>query len=454
MAVGSWQASRMHRCCVLVSVAILAVTFAAIPTRPAAAQPSDVISIQMVPEEGTEFTIGDRTYAGTISLTRHGNGIAVVEEASVDAYLSGIREVPLSWPEESLKAQAVAARTYLAWTLARGRSADGSVYGFDICATTQCQVYAGTGVVQGPDGDRWLEAIAATERQILVYEDRPAQTLYSSSAGSRTRANQDIWGGEAKPYLQPVDSPEAGVTPYERWEIELDVEAVRRILDRSGAAIGSTIEAIWIEDPGEGNGPRRLVIDSELGRFEIAATTVRDRFNARGSVLYPGLLPAARPDGSRWPQAFLSYTFSVDFVPGDATPPSPLLPSEDLPSAGTVTFTGEGWGHGIGMSQWGAKAMADDGAPYTEILQHYYGGLDPVDGGPAVPEFVRIGLAWGRSDVVVATDGPFELRINEVPAVRLGAGEWQFRMAGGGIVALPAGQDLSRILSSGRLWPR
>ncbi len=435
-------------------VMVLAVLAIAGQGRPAVGQTSDVERIDLDPEPGTQFTFGERTYAGTVTVTRHADGLALVEEVPLDGYLSGIREVPLSWPEETLKAQAVAARTFLAWTLARGRSRDGLTYDFDICATTQCQVYAGTGVVLGPDGDRWLAAIAGTSDQILLYDGSPAQALYSSSAGSRTRANQDIWGGDAKPYLQPVDSPEAGVTPYERWEITLDVEAVRRILGRGGAPIGSDIQSVGVEAPAEGDGPSELVIVSELGRTAIAATTVRDRFNLYGPQLYPGLLPAERADGGLWPQAFLSYTFGVEFTPSDPSPPSRLLPSEDLPAAGLVSFIGEGWGHGIGMSQWGAKAMGDAGATYAEILAHYYGGLTPVDGGAATPDTVRVGLAWGSDEVVISADGAFELRINHVPAAALGEGTWAIRTLGGGIVAIPQDDDGGGILELRRSWPR
>lgn len=433
---------------------LVLVVLAVVTPGHAFAQTSEVESFELVPIDGTELAVADRTYGGVISVARHPDGLAVVEAVSLDAYLSGIREVPLSWPVEALRAQAVAARTYLAWTLVRGRSADGLRYGFDICATTQCQVYAGTEVVLGPDGGRWLDAISATSGEILVFSGQPAQTLYSSSAGSRTRANQDIWGGDPKPYLQPVDSPEAGVTPYERWEITLDVEALRRILDRSGTSIGSVISEIEVTDPGEGNGPRQLVIVSDFGRTAIAATEVRDRFNAYGPQLYPGLLPATRPGGGRWPQAFLSYTFDVSYRPDDGDPPPEQLPSEDVPSLGTVTFVGEGWGHGIGMSQWGAKALADSGASYADILAHYYGGLSPVDGGGFVPDLVRVGLSWGRDEVTVVADGPFELRVNGVPVAQLGAGGWSFQTAGGGIVALPAGDSgFSPLVVADRTWP-
>lgn len=437
------------------AIAVLSLALGALPAAPAHPQTTDVIRVELVPAPGTEFAVDGRTYGGTLSLSWHRNGLALVEDVALDDYLAGIREVPLSWPMETLEAQAVAARTYLAWTLSRGRSADGRTYGFDICATTQCQVYAGTGVVRDPDGERWLDAIAATQNEILVYGGEPAQTLYSSSAGSRTRPVQDIWGGEGKPYLVAVDSPEAGVTPFESWTLTVDMEVMRRIFAAGGIFIGSDVRSIELDQPPEGQGPSSVVVESDTGRVAIPATTVRARFNNSGPRLYPGLFPALRPDGRRWPQAFLSYTFDVAFEPGTDTARTGPLPPEDLPGVGTVTFTGEGWGHGVGMSQWGAKAMGDRGSTYAEILGHYYGGLTPRDGGAAIPETVRVGLRWGAALIAAGATGIFELRVNGIPAGVYGPGEWSFRLHLGGIEIIPPASvrdDLAWVRE--RPWPR
>ena len=157
--------------------------------------------------------------------------------------------MPFSWPEAALNAQAIAARTYLAWTLVRGRIGDQRRYDYDICATQLCQVYVGAGAADLADGERWLAAVADTSGEILIHEGRPAQTLYSSSAGTRTRANQDIWGGVPKPYLQPVDSPEEGVTPYEQWTVEFPTDVFGRILRGGGYDVGGSIDAVSLEVP-------------------------------------------------------------------------------------------------------------------------------------------------------------------------------------------------------------
>lgn len=402
---------------------------------PVGATALDAERVTLEALEGTTFQIGTRRYQGPIELTAFPQGIAVIENVELDAYLAGIREVPFSWPDAALNAQAVAARTYLSWTFVRGRIGDQRRYDYDICATQLCQVYVGAGAAALDDGERWLDAVAATSGEILVYEGRPAQTLYSSSAGTRTRANQDIWGGDPKPYLQPVDSPESGVTPYERWTVEFPTDVFGRILRRGGYDVGGSIDAVSLDRPPEGTGRSRILVASEDGIAAIPVDRFRAVMNVYGPRLYPGSYPAPRPGLRRWHQTIMSYTFDLAFEPGPdvSIAGTRFLPSSDLPELGTVTVTGEGWGHGIGMSQWGAKAMADLGADYDEILEHYYGGLSPGDGGDAVPDMVRVGLAVELPVARVVADGPFRVLIDGVPAGILPGGDWSFPLTNRGI---------------------
>jgi peptidoglycan hydrolase-like amidase len=118
---------------------------------PAAAQevpPTYLTStVELVPAPGTILSYEGRFYTGRLRVSGHAGGLAVVETVTLDQYLLGIREVPFAWHKEALRAQVVAARTYLAWTLQGGRSINGRRYDYDICATTACQVYSGSGWV-------------------------------------------------------------------------------------------------------------------------------------------------------------------------------------------------------------------------------------------------------------------------------------------------------------------
>jgi len=439
-----------------VAIGLLLVGFFVIaPVAAAPAPDAQIVSVDLVPIGDTVFTVDEHAYGGVIRVRSGSDGLILTERVTLDRYLAGIREVPFAWPEESLEAQVVAARTYLAYTLLGGRRGNGAAYGYDICATSACQVYAGTGLEALDGGDRWVAAVDDTARQILLYRGRPAQTVYSSSAGSRTRANQDVWGGPPLPYLQPVDSPEDGVSPYATWRIEVPPAIFIAILRRDGHEVAGDLESVLVRDPGEAEGEVTLWIDSEGGTVSVAQTDLKGAFNRQGRDLAPGLLPSRGESGARLPQALPSYTYDIAF---DVTEGSigRLLPSDDLPAAGMVVITGEGWGHGVGLSQYGAKAMADAGASSGEILAHYYGGLEPVDGGGFVPDDLVVGLGWRLDEVEVSASGPFELRINGVTAATFGGGGWVLRPSADGVAVVAPDDQAATVRDTigGRPWPR
>lgn len=409
-----------------------------------------VDSVALVPDDGTTLSMGRGGYQGRLDISSYPQGLAAVETTTIDKYLAGINEVPASWPAETLSAQAVAARTYLAWTLYRGRSINGNRYDYDICASQYCQVYSGP---QGAAED-WAAAVARTAREILVYDDRPAQALYSSSAGSRTRSVQDVFGGQATPYLQAVDSPELAVTPYRQWQLRVSADVFARVFAASGYSFGEAITKVQMRNPGEGRGQVAVEVHTEQGVTVIPVTRFRAVFNVNGPDLYPGLMPATRPTGGRWPQTVLSYSFDVSFAASTEVS-KPGLPPSDAGQPGVLEVTGEGWGHGVGMSQWGAMAMGTDGASYESILDHYY-GLEPVDGGAAVPEQVRVGLLVERAEIRVSADGAFTLVTEEFDPVAVRAGEWIFRRSADGLVVIgPVGQTYdSPFLRRQRWRPR
>ncbi len=406
---------------------------------PTPGQSQDGVVSQEIPEasldpaSGTTLSLGRGAYNGTLDITAHIAGLAAVEETTIDNYLLGITEVPASWPDETLAAQAVAARTYLAWTLYRGRSINGNRYDYDICASQYCQVYRGP----ADAAVAWADAVRRTAREIMIYDGTPAQALYSSSAGERTRSVQDIWGGGGVPYLQAVDSPELDYTPYERWELQVTDAMFKQVFGRSGYEFGGRIDDISLRSLGEGNGPESVQVTSELGVTTIPATRFRAVFNVHGPDLYPGSMPAQRPSGGRWPQTVLSYSFDVTYTPA-ADPLHELLPPGESGGDGRLVVVGEGWGHGVGMSQWGAMALGSEGATYDAILDHYY-GLVAQDGGAMVPDTVRVGLFVEQPAITLTADGAFTLRVPGFDPVELAAGEWTFRRSGQGLVVVGAG---------------
>lgn len=417
------------------SIVVLVATMVVLGALPAVAD--DAISLQ--PEPGTEFEIGERRYEGTLTVALVGGELALTETTTVDRYLAGIREVPFGWPDEALAAQVVAARTYLANTLGNGRSGRGAEIGYDICASSACQVYAGTSYLDEDHGDRWLAAVNRTAREILTMNDRPILAVYSSSAGSRTMAVQDVWGGEPLPYLQPVDSPEEGVSPFASWHIELPSRAFVEILAADGYSVGGDLIALDHQVPAEGQGIALVLVTTTGGTVTVLGTDLKGAMNRQGADLYPDLLPAARADGARQlPQSLPSYNYDVSYVPHNTIPPLVLeyLPFEDRAVIGLVVFDGEGWGHNLGMSQYGALSMALDGATYAEILSHYYSGIAPGDAGELLPDEVVVGLGWDLDSVGFTATGPFAVDGSATAGPRSG-GSWSVISVGDNVVLAP-----------------
>lgn len=397
-------------------------------------------SVTLVPADGTEFEISGRRYAGVLTIEGSTSGLALTERTSVDNYLAGIKEVPFGWPEHALAAQVVAARTYLANTMKNGRSARGREHGFDICASSACQVYAGTSYLDEESGERWLAAVERTANEIITFGGSPILAVYSSSAGSRTMAVQDVWGGEPLAYLQPVDSPEEDVSPFASWRVEVPARAFVNILNADGHAVSGELIDLVHRIPPEGEGIATLEVVSTGGTTTVLGTDVKGAMNRQGPDLYPALLPGVRSDGRRLPQALPSYRYEVSYVPIAEIPEFVLghLPPYDAVRVGKVRFIGEGWGHNLGMSQYGALALAQDGASYDDILAHYYGGLRPEDAGPHLPEEVVVGLGWELDSVTFAATGPFEVVADAVGDGPRSGGTWSVVIDEGALVVFPS----------------
>ena len=237
-------------------------------------------TIVLTPTDGTVLSWNGRRYAGRLEVRSAPDGLVIVERVEPEDYLLGIQEVPFSWHEEALKTQVVAARTYLAWTLSRGRAGSGATYGFDICATPACQVYGGLDQVEGADGQRWAAAVAATEDEVLLANGAPAQALYSSTTGGRTRDVRDVFGGGGVPYLRAVESPNEP-SPFVDWSFDLPrsvLEAIFREAERiDGPLLGATVRTT--ED---GSGPWTVELRTHDRTVSLSTWEFRGVMNRYG----------------------------------------------------------------------------------------------------------------------------------------------------------------------------
>lgn len=433
-------------------VLVVAAALAGIPVPASAQTDAEALTIEIVGVDGGRLEFGRGRFIGPLRFTQHADGIAVTEVVTIEQYLHGIAEVPFAWPEAALEAQAIAARTYLARGLLGGRSGDEEAYGFDICASSACQVYRGVQYVEGAYGERWRAAVDTTEDEILLWRGEPIEAVYTSMVGNRSRANQDVWSSNPVPYLQPVDSPEVGTAPFAEWVLTVSADQFVGILAADGLDVGGALRAIRVDDPPEGEGRTTITVVTSGGTDAILAPAMRGAFNRHGPDLYPETLPARRADGRRLPDALLSYTYDVTLVRQPPSPINAFLPEDDR-IGDHVRIEGEGWGHGVGMSQWGARAMADQGASHEEILTHYYTAVELAESPDFLPETVVVGLDWGEAAVTVTVDGLAEVSVNGISFVSLPTGEWMVRSVPGGISVTAVGDTPPPVGLIGQRWP-
>lgn len=284
--------------------------------------------LRIMPTGGARLHVAIRPYRGILELRRTPSGrLTVINELDLEEYLYGVlkMEVDPRWPPDALKAQAVAARTLALYSMNRF-----GAEGYDVRATTDSQVYGGIAA----EDPRTTAAVEATRGQVLVFQSRPIFAAYHSDSGGYTEASEYVWGG-TYPYLRGVADPYTSAQP---WALRLDLSVLEERLRRAGKAV-SGITAIEIADFTPSGRAGTLRITSAAGTVTVRATELRTILGA---------------------DALKSTFFSVRVGPDE--------------QAG-VEFTGRGSGHGVGLSQWGARGMALGGKGYLEILRYYYTGV-------------------------------------------------------------------------------
>jgi SpoIID/LytB domain protein len=368
------------------SLAVAVAVAAVVPAAPAASQPSRLRitapadqSLLVHGEYPTvqsscvsaEQPVLHARYRGTIEVARRDDGsLSLIGELPFEDYVRGIAEVPRDWPMEALKAQVIAARTY---ALNRLQNADtGGDY--DLCATTACQVYVGMKVEAGPWGQRWIRAVDETAGQVLLHGNGPAITYYSSTSPGRTYDVEDVFGGEALPYLRGSEERDDEASPLSRWRTEVPFPDLARFLAAEGLWPGGPIRSVRVAD-----GDIRVI-----GRQGVTLSKdgLRDALNDWAGCLLPDRYPPVEPGGYQLPQTVPSTWYRVE------------------PEGDAVALIGRGWGHGVGMVQWGAYGKAKRGLGYADILAAYYGGLRPQP--VELPGTIRILIAEGLRRITVA----------------------------------------------------
>jgi stage II sporulation protein D len=276
-------------------------------------------------------------YRGVLELKPAGSGLTVINRLPLEHYLYGVvpSEIPRSWPAAALKSQAVAARSYALANLGKHRSR-----GFDVCSTDDCQVYTGANVENVSTNG----AVDLTRGEVLMSHGRVIPAYFCSSAGGYTENSEDVWVRKES-FIRAVPDYDQS-SPHYTWYKNVSATALAASLARQGVNVGPLVNVTPIARSYSGRVKTVQVVGQAGSRvvsgesFRIAAGLGSTLFN----VAPRGSQPASTP-----------------------TPGVPSLPAE-------FAFAGRGWGHGLGLSQWGAKSLGEKGYPYTTILQHYYPG--------------------------------------------------------------------------------
>lgn len=281
--------------------------------------------------EGSVLKINGRRYRGSLRLHREGRGtLEIVEELPLEAYLYGVlpKEVGAQWPLEALKAQAVISRTYAAANLTLNAGAR-----YDVVNTVSDQVYGG----MDSEDPAATQAIESTRGEILRDPDgTPLQTFFHASCGGQTDLPDAVWPGRTRSSsFGRVADPYCNNYPRQQWSMSMSWSTLYKRLRRGGINVRN-VKAVSVEKK------------TPTGRAEII-----------GIRTSRGLVPvgANRFRLAVGPESLRSvYLTGIDH------------------GRNQVTFRGLGWGHGVGLCQWGARGRALAGQDYRQILQTYYPG--------------------------------------------------------------------------------
>ncbi|MEM9163669.1 MAG: SpoIID/LytB domain-containing protein [Cyanobacteria bacterium P01_F01_bin.4] len=262
--------------------------------------------------------IGDRWYRGRVLVLPTESGLTAINYVDLEHYLYSVvgSEMPASWPQDSLQAQAVAARSYALYHQGRANNRL-----FDMGGTQAWQVY------RGIDGEAptTLAAVDETAGQVLTYAGSIIEAVFHSSSGGHTENSEDVWSRPV-PYLKGVADFDQDAPTYQ-WQVAFSIDEISQRITGVGR-----IQNLEIMERSASGRVKQVQVVGDTDARMMAGKDMRRALGLR------------------------STKFEVALGPD------------------SFEIHGAGFGHGIGMSQWGARGMAQQGHSYDEILTHYYQG--------------------------------------------------------------------------------
>lgn len=253
--------------------------------------------------------------------------MVVIHDLPLEQYLAGTvaGEVPHNWPSAALEAQAIVARTFAIW---KKYQEPNKIY--HMGATVIDQVYNG----HKKNNQAIQAAVERTKGQVVVFQNKPIEGYFHSACGDKTASAKEVWGSDV-PYLRGVPCGFCQQASKYRWNVNMSESEIRSKLKASGIA---GAHAVSLPSTKTDERPKTLLVETRSGSKNISASKFR-------------------------------------MLIGYNQLPSAWIVSEKK-KGGTQYFSGRGYGHGVGMCQWGAYGMAKAGFSAADIIAKYYPGTE------------------------------------------------------------------------------
>jgi len=367
---------------------------------------SSVKEIKIIPGNGGFIQVNDRKYRGEIEIILNHSLLNVINIIELEKYLYGVlkKEISPEWPEETLKAQAIAARTFALSNLNKFIDK-----GYNICATTNSQAYGGI-YYEHPATNK---AVNDTRGIVAIYQGEPINAVYHSDSGGYTENSEDVWGAYV-PYLRSVSSDyEDSVSPPNHiWKYSISKQELLERLNQKHMKIINIKDILISEKTETGrvksieiivDQDRKLTFKTNDFRLLIGPTFIRSSLFTINTIEEnkkeeekPVKNVLENSQTERKPveksvkeilQEDRDFSISelLDLLKKSEKEgqkevkdeENTLTVSDDFNESAEIQFIfkGQGNGHGVGLSQWGAYGMALKGFNYEEILKYYYKGI-------------------------------------------------------------------------------
>ncbi|MBN1527021.1 MAG: SpoIID/LytB domain-containing protein [Candidatus Omnitrophica bacterium] len=285
-------------------------------------------AVTICPDDGADIYVGKKRFRGSVDIIKKDDlKLTVINRVPVEVYLYSVlrHEVSPHWPPESLKAQAIVARTFALYQARINRSRQ-----YDMTSDIYSQVYGGSA------SEKWTttRAVKLTKGKVLAYKGDIFPAYYHATCAGWTEDASNLWNID----IPPLDGAECGFcyhSPHYRWTCEITPREMGKKLRAEGQDIGEVV-SVGVVSRNRSRRVEKLDIRDDKGKtVTMSAKDFRHMFG---------------------PNSIRSTNFYI------------------VTTGGFFLVEGFGWGHGVGLCQWGAYKMAKEGATAEEILRRYYPG--------------------------------------------------------------------------------